>query len=285
MSQSNPYQVNVPLDTRGAGNGFHALGGPGRFLKISLRAYLVLAILMTGLHLLYVVVVSRLLDGQTTLTSSIQEEGDLQDGLIGLTAIMVIIVYWATIIASIMWILRAHKNLPLLGARGMTITPGWAVGWFFVPIANYWKPYEAMKQLWQASISARDGGTGSSWKSLAVPGFMAGWWALWVISNIGGSISFRLGMRAETLDELLGIGYLDLVLAPLEIFLALMYYKIISGITEAQEKASHTVANLESATGSSGETREDQSEPRFPSSEGRFPTSESEQGFGPGSGN
>ena len=30
-------------------------------------------------------------------------------------------------------------------------SPGWAAGWFFVPIVYLWKPYYAMKEIWQGS--------------------------------------------------------------------------------------------------------------------------------------
>ena len=50
-----------------------------------------------------------------------------------------------------MWIYRAHANLRDANVEGTTITPGWAVGWFFVPFASLFKPFEAMRELWNAS--------------------------------------------------------------------------------------------------------------------------------------
>ena len=38
-----------------------------------------------------------------------------------------------------------------------SFTPGWSVGWFFVPIMNPWKPFQAMREIWQASAEPGNG--------------------------------------------------------------------------------------------------------------------------------
>ena len=45
---------------------------------------------------------------------------------------------------------RANRNARAFGAP-LSNSPGWAAGWFFVPIAFWWKPYYAMKEIWQGS--------------------------------------------------------------------------------------------------------------------------------------
>tara|TARA_B100001939_G_scaffold136321_1_gene118337 strand:- start:3523 stop:3921 length:399 start_codon:yes stop_codon:yes gene_type:complete len=127
---------------------------------------------------------------------------------------------------------------------------------------------------------------------------MSGWWALWVIANIGGSISYRLGMRAETLEDYLMVGYLDLVVLPLEAFAAVLYLKIIRGITNNQEAASATVVEREGEESFSSHANSDGNgaqsdsgngvpaqESRFPSTDGRdfesrFPSSNQEDPYG-----
>ena len=53
---------------------------------------------------------------------------------------------------------RANYNARQLGAADMRFTPGWAVGWHFIPIAWFWKPYQAMTEIWRASVNARPTG-------------------------------------------------------------------------------------------------------------------------------
>ena len=63
-----------------------------------------------------------------------------------------------------------------LGSPGLRFTPGWAVGWYFVPIANLWKPYQAMKEIWRASKNP------GNWQAETTSGFLGWWWFWWIIS-------------------------------------------------------------------------------------------------------
>lgn len=84
-----------------------------------------------------------------------------------------------------MWTYRAMKNLHIVRAVAATMSPGWAVGWYFIPFANLWKPFEGMQQIWRESHRL----AGRPEKILAYVGW---WWATWVISNILANISLRL---------------------------------------------------------------------------------------------
>jgi len=60
-------------------------------------------------------------------------------------------VLWVpAIVAYCLFMPRANRNARAFGSR-MSNTPGWAAGWFFVPIVYLWKPYYAMKEIWQGS--------------------------------------------------------------------------------------------------------------------------------------
>jgi hypothetical protein len=55
-------------------------------------------------------------------------------------------------IAFLVWLHRATANLEALGAPALSISPSWAVGWFFIPVANFWVPYQAVAQLHRRSF-------------------------------------------------------------------------------------------------------------------------------------
>ena len=79
------------------------------------------------------------------------------------------------------WTYRANHNARALGASSLVFSPRASVGWYFVPIANLWKPYQAMREIWQASVSP------SSWKRQQIPLLLPWWWGLWVLGfNVGG---------------------------------------------------------------------------------------------------
>lgn len=80
-----------------------------------------------------------------------------------------------TMVLVLTWIHRANHNARQLGAADMRFTPGWAVGWYFVPIAWFWKPFQAMKEIWHASADPSD------WQGKPAPGLLRWWWILWTV--------------------------------------------------------------------------------------------------------
>ena len=95
-------------------------------------------------------------------------------------------VWIGTIVAFCMWTHRAARNLPALGGRGLKYTPGWAVGWFFVPIANLVMPYLVAAEIWRESDPAqcdRDGRGGKTTSPL-----VGAWWITYVVHRVAPGI-------------------------------------------------------------------------------------------------
>jgi Domain of unknown function (DUF4328) len=77
--------------------------------------------------------------------------------------------------AAIVWLLWQHQATANLWARGypwLKTRPGWAVGWWFIPVANLWKPLVTMLELDRRSTP--DGS-----RRPASP-LLGWWWAAWV---------------------------------------------------------------------------------------------------------
>lgn len=49
------------------------------------------------------------------------------------------------------WLYRMNANLRQLSSKPMEFTPGWMIGWYFIPFANLFKPFQGMRELWQVS--------------------------------------------------------------------------------------------------------------------------------------
>ncbi len=160
---------------------------------------------------------------------------DERQGVVGIIQVIIFIVSGVLILK---WIHRANYNSRQLGAKDLIYTPGWSVGWYFVPIATLWKPFEAMKEIWKASHKPDD------WQDVEVPKLLSWWWSLWIISTLTGNASFRLTLRAEELQEFINANLVTLVSDLSAIPLALIMMKVVSGIHQAQMKNSR----LEGAT-------------------------------------
>jgi len=76
---------------------------------------------------------------------------ETRDVLTSVIAGVQFLVAVGAIIAFSLWTHRATRNLPALGGRGLRFTPGWAVGWFFIPLANFVMPYLVFAEIWRHS--------------------------------------------------------------------------------------------------------------------------------------
>lgn len=149
---------------------------------------------------------------------------------------LIYLAYTATFIAAVvvvaMWIHRAHANLRDGGVDGLEFSPGWAVGWYFIPFANLFKPFQAMRELWTASHGETDQ------FGAQAPSEVKAWWAAWIIGNILSSVSTRILLMGEgastvTVGSAVGAaGTAIIVLA------AVLLTKVIAGVTQAQRGGS-----------------------------------------------
>lgn len=145
-------------------------------------------------------------------------------GLVQLAGLIFSVIFVA------MWTFRAMKNLHLAGARQVSMSPGWAVGWHFIPFANLWKPFEGMLQIWRGSMA-------EAGRPEKVPAHVGWWWATWIASNFLANIAMRLSGFLEegpAYDEGLIVSVLSSVVA---VVCTLLLLRTAKDITEAQQTA------------------------------------------------
>ena len=159
------------------------------------------------------------------------EASDQRQQIVGIVYLIVFVISGFLILR---WIHRANYNARQLGAENMKFTPGWAIGYYFIPILTLWKPYQAMKEIWKASKNPSD------WESQETSGILPMWWTLWLISNFLGQAVFRLSMRAEEFQELMNLNIITQISNVLDIPLALVLLAIVNRIHNTQK--SHLVS-------------------------------------------
>lgn len=154
---------------------------------------------------------------------------DRRQAVIGLVQLAI---YVSLVVLYSVWVYRANRNARALGARDMTFSPGWCVGWFFVPIMNLFKPYQAVKEIWKASNPS----TAGSWQQGESPGLVTLWWALWIIWCVLGNASFRLSLRAEGLDQLLVCSWLTMICDVIDVPLTILALLVVRTIHDMQQR-------------------------------------------------
>ena len=80
-------------------------------------------------------------------------------------------------IAGCVWIYRATKNLFYSRIQQLKYSPGWSVGWFFIPVAFFFMPVLVMHQIVAGSK------TGNNWAAQSISPAIVFWWILfWVVA-------------------------------------------------------------------------------------------------------
>jgi Domain of unknown function (DUF4328) len=80
----------------------------------------------------------------------------------------------------LVWLHRIIRNGPALGGAELRFTPGWAVGWWFVPIANLVRPMQVLSEAWRTSTVEMPISTRDARKSAKLPNFLRLWWVMWL---------------------------------------------------------------------------------------------------------
>jgi hypothetical protein len=76
-------------------------------------------------------------------------------------------------VAFLLWIYRAAQRAHEQGRKGLTLSPGWCVACFFVPVAMLFVPYQAMSGIATAADPQERG---------HAPGHVFVWWATYLAS-------------------------------------------------------------------------------------------------------
>jgi hypothetical protein len=83
----------------------------------------------------------------------------------------------------IWWTRRATCNVRALGAQYPDFSPGWAVGWWFVPFANWAQPLRVLNQAWRASDDTLPVEESNAWEYVSVTPLLLIWWLGYTIGS------------------------------------------------------------------------------------------------------
>jgi hypothetical protein len=117
---------------------------------------------------------------------------------------------FVTMIVFARWIYVAGANLLDAGYDDLEFSPGSRIWWFFIPVAALFKPFQGMRELWNASHGNTDYTEGNA--------LVGTWWALWLIDRIAVYLGTMLyGPEDGTTAGLWIQGAIDIALASVAI--------------------------------------------------------------------
>ncbi|MCK8114777.1 DUF4328 domain-containing protein [Anaerosoma tenue] len=161
------------------------------------------------------------------------------------------LLYLAGGIVVLVWLRGVNVRLRAAGRQGMKFSPGWTVGWFLIPFANFVFPPQVMQELWRASAPEAGPNTWQSSKGSPLPAL---WWYPFLAGNILGNVATSLAPVVGTRLLLIG-NVITTVLLGVGAFAAVRYIRQVGARmsalegTERAERPSAGLALLGAAVG------------------------------------
>ncbi|WP_019614264.1 DUF4328 domain-containing protein [Psychromonas ossibalaenae] len=211
-------------------NGFKNSQKLTRWITYVLCVQIVTAVLAVIFGVLEYQLLSAFQDGIYTSLEQAFAAGETVIELLQGIGIFSLVAFISSALLIVPWIYRANYTVRQLGALNMTYTPAWSIAYYFIPVFNLWKPYQAMKEIWLASADYQDD------TSRKVSAVLPVWWALWLTSNMLGQFIFRLSAETQTLSELINLNMLSQVSNVLDIPLAIVTLLMINSIESMQNR-------------------------------------------------
>jgi len=150
------------------------------------------------------------------------------------TALVVILGFVFTAVAFIVWLYRARKNLVTWGIQGLKWGPGWAIGGWFIPIANLVIPKLVVDTVWSGSKlppaerMARRSSSGLIWS----------WWLCLLIGNFMTNVAARRRFtRDDTVAEIVGYNAPSTALMVVAAILAIVLVRRITSMQGQRQAA------------------------------------------------
>lgn len=234
-----PDTRSVPttaLDNRIASETVRDASSLTKWLKIFLYAAIVIDVIAVFSGFLQIQLLTDFKQGVYTslsLTTAAAETNDQRQQIVGIFQGCIYLIFSVLFFG---WIHRANYNARQLGAKNMKFTPGWAIGWYFVPIAFLWKPYQAMKEIWKASKNP------DNWEPQSISPILSWWWFFFIIDVFLGRMVLKSVMRAKELDDLIWASALSNVSDLFSIPLIILTIVLVSRIYEMQRAQRYTSA-------------------------------------------
>lgn len=214
------------------------LAGRTRAAQIALGVVCVFVVVMAISTYAEIQILERI-DAATFVTDEEIESNDIRQGLIALAFVLVFI---GTVVLWCVWIHRASKNLWPLAINDQRFSPRWAVGWWFVPIMWYFRPYQVVKEIWLGSdpngVKPAPWGVDVSaeWRSFVVWPGLGWWWGFWVLALSSSSGSGDV--LGDDIGRMIFVDYVAIATHVILIVAAVLAIRLI-GIIDVRQDQKH----------------------------------------------
>lgn len=148
-----------------------------------------------------------------------------------------------SLVVFLMWVYRAYENLTNLKITSLNFTPGWAIGYWFVPIMSLFKPHTVMREIWEETQGYKY--SYEEKHNIQPPTLVSIWWALNLI-NIFVSYFVILVFRGDSsVDGLLKLTFALMIASVFTIIVKVVTLVMINKIVIFEKDLLTFVKNSE----------------------------------------
>lgn len=152
------------------------------WLRVLIVLYAIVSIALTAANALFL----QLSHGDSEYTPTDAQGAFTALGLAGCGLIYTVL-FVLCVIFTCRVTFRMMSNLRKLNSTYAEMSPGWAVGYYFVPFANLIMPMRAMDEIWKGTFSELTNDVPPSPK-----GAIGWWWGCWIAANLVDNVANRL---------------------------------------------------------------------------------------------
>lgn len=142
-----------------------------------------------------------------------------------------LLVYIGAAVVFIRWFHAAYSNLPGLGVTSLRFKRGWAIGAWFVPILNLWRPKQIANDVWRAGNPDLARANVVSLSEQPTTLLLDVWWGAWLIAGFLDNIVNRALWNGDTLESLQSAARFDIAAAGVEIVAGVLAVLVIRRTT------------------------------------------------------
>jgi Domain of unknown function (DUF4328) len=167
------------------------MDGRRRAVVLVFVVLIVIDLVAVGSSLLELRLVDRVNAGEVVGDAEL-ESNDNRQAAMGVMQTLAMI---AAAIVFIRWLRLAYRNVDVLAPGFRRFRHGWAIGAWFVPFLNLWRPKQIVNDVSRATAPSPSQDTGP-------PLLVNVWWAGWLVTSVVAQIAVRLALEQDTLEQL-----------------------------------------------------------------------------------
>jgi hypothetical protein len=205
--------------------GYESMRGRERAVVLMLCAVIVIDLVAVASTIAELRLLDRIEAGEAVADAEL-DDNDQRQMAVGLVQTILLV---ATAVCFIRWLRLAYRNADVLAPGLRRYGHGWAIGAWFVPVLNLWRPKKIVNDVWRA------GDPSGAPHAARLPALLNLWWAGWILTSVLAQVAARLAFRQDTLEELRTVDAWYIASDATDVVVALLALLVVRRITRRLE--------------------------------------------------